>query len=170
MTIKLQAMVKLLLTFTLLLVPVTYRATPPPPMPQSAPDIGVAARLASNKIRKGGTVQGTVTLDIPLGYHVNSNRPLEKFLIASQLQIEAPQGIRIGTVVYPRPILRKLKFSKSKVSVFEGRAVIRFRVTVPASFPSRTVELKGHLRYQACNDDICFQPRTRDVSMSLRVD
>jgi DsbC/DsbD-like thiol-disulfide interchange protein len=163
-------MIKLLITITLLLVPVTFRATPASPMPQSAPDIGVAARLASDKVRKGGTVQGTVTMDIPSGYHVNSNRPLEKFLIASQLQIEAPKGIRAGSVVYPRPMLRKLKFSRSKVSVFEGRAVIRFSLTIPASFPSRTVELKGHLRYQACNDDICFQPRTRDVSVSLKLE
>jgi DsbC/DsbD-like thiol-disulfide interchange protein len=163
-------MTKLLVTITLLLVPATFRATPPPPTPQSAPEIGVSARLASNKVRKGGTVQGTVTMDIPSGYHVNSNRPLEKFLIASQLQIEAPKGVRVGSLVYPRPILRKLKFSKSRVSVFEGRAVIRFSVTVPASFPSRTVELKGHSRYQACNDDICFPPRTRDVSVRLKVE
>jgi DsbC/DsbD-like thiol-disulfide interchange protein len=163
-------MIKLPLTITLLLVPANFLATPLPATPQSAPDIGLSARLASNKVRKGGTVQGTVTMDIPSGYHVNSNRPLEKFLIASQLQIEAPKGMRVGTVVYPRPILRKLKFSKSKVSVFEGRAVIRFSVTVRASFPSRTVELKGHLRYQACNDDICFPPRTRDVSVSLKVE
>jgi DsbC/DsbD-like thiol-disulfide interchange protein len=163
-------MTKLLLTIILLLVPITYLATPPPPTPQSAPDISLSGRLASDKVRKGGTVQGTVTMDIPSGYHVNSNRPLEKFLIASQLQIEAPKGVRVGSVVYPRPILRKLKFSKSKVSVFEGRAVIRFSVTVPPSFPSRKVELKGHLRYQACNDDICFPPRTRDVSVSLKVE
>ena len=163
-------MIKLLLTITLLLVPANFLATPLPLTPQSAPDIGVSARLAADKVRKGGTVQGTVTMGIPSGYHVNSNRPLEKFLIASQLQIEAPKGMRVGTVVYPRPILRKLKFSKSKVSVFEGRAVIRFSVTVPAGFPSRTVELKGHLRYQACNDDICFPPRTRDVSVSLKVE
>jgi thioredoxin:protein disulfide reductase len=163
-------MIKLLLTTALLLVPANFLATPLPPTPQSAPDIGVSERLASDKVRKGGTVQGTVTMDIPSGYHVNSNRPLEKFLIASQLQIEAPKGMRVGSVVYPRPVLRKLKFSKSKVSVFEGRAVIRFSVTVPASFPSRTVELKGHLRYQACNDDTCFPPRTRDASVGLKVE
>lgn len=163
-------MIKLLLTTALLLVPANFLATPLPPTPQSAPDIGVSERLASDKVRKGGTVQGTVTMDIPSGYHVNSNRPLEKFLIASQLQIEAPKGMRAGSVVYPRPVLRKLKFSKSKVSVFEGRTVIRFSVTVPASFPSRTVQLKGHLRYQACNDDICFPPRTRDVSVGLKVE
>ena len=43
-------------------------------------------------------MKGTVVMEIPSGYHTNSNRPLEKFLIATQLQIEAPQGIRVGPV------------------------------------------------------------------------
>jgi DsbC/DsbD-like thiol-disulfide interchange protein len=159
-------MMKLLFTITLLLIPTSFMATSPP---QSAPDIGLSARLASDKVRKGGTVQGTVTMDIPSGYHVNSNRPLEKFLIASQLRIEAPNGMRVGTITYPRAVLRKLKFSKSKVSVFEGRAVMRFSVTVPAGFASQAVELKAHIRYQACNDNLCFPPRSRDVSVWVTI-
>jgi thiol:disulfide interchange protein DsbD len=138
--------------------------------PQSAPNIGVNAQLASEKVRKGGRVQGTVVMDIPSGYHVNSNRPLEKYLIASQLQFETPAGVRVGPIVYPRALLRSLKFSKSKVSVFEGHTTIRFSVAVPASFKSDSVELKGRLRYQACNDDVCFPPRTTEVKVWLKVE
>src|SRR6266850_486960 len=106
---------QLTITTALLLVPATFLATP---VPQSAPNIPVNGSLASNKTQRGRTVQGTVTMDIPSGYHVNSNRPLEKFLIATQLQIEAPKEIRVGPVVYPRALLRSLKFSKNRVSVF----------------------------------------------------
>lgn len=109
-------------------------------------------------------------MDIPSGYHANSNRPLEKFLIATQLQVEAPQGVRIGAIVYPRAVLRSLKFSKSKVSVFEGRTTIRFNVTVPRSFNGNSAELKARLRFQACNDETCFQPQTREVKMWLSVE
>ena len=145
----------------------TYFATP---APQSAPTIPVNGSLASNKTQRGRTVQGTVVMDVPSGYHVNSNRPLEKFLIPTQLQIEAPKGIRVGTTVYPRPLLRSLKFSKSKVSVFEGRTTIRFNITVPRSFTGNSAELKARLRFQSCNDEVCFPPQTREVSMSLNVE
>jgi DsbC/DsbD-like thiol-disulfide interchange protein len=159
--------IKLALAMALLLVPSNFFASK---LPQSAPDIGVNARLASDKVRKGGRVQGTVVMDIPSGYHINSNRPLEKYLIASQLQFEAPAGVRVGPIVFPRPVLRSLKFSKSKVSVFEGHTTIRFSVTVPASFKSNSVELKGRLRYQACNDDVCFPPKTTEVKVWLKVE
>ena len=158
---------KLTLTTALLLIPNAFLATP---VRQSAPNIPVNGSLATNKIGRGRTVRGTVVMDIPSGYHANSNRPLEKFLIATQLQIEAPKGIRVGPILYPRPLLRSLKFSKSKVSVFEGRTTMRFSVTVPASFAGNSAELKARLRFQSCNDDLCFPPQTREVSMWLQVE
>jgi hypothetical protein len=159
--------IKLALATLLLLVPANFFAVT---LPQSAPDISVNAQLASDKVRKGGRVQGTVVMDIPSGYHVNSNRPSEKYLIASQLQFEAPAGVRVSPIRYPRAVLRSLKFSKSKVSVFEGRTTIRFSVTVPASFKSNSAELKGRLRYQACSDDYCFPPKTSEVKVWLKVE
>lgn len=158
---------KLALTTTLMLLPGSFFATP---LPQSAPNIPVNGSLASNKTQRGRTVQGTISVDIPSGYHVNSNRPLEKFLIATQVQIEAPKGIRVGPVLYPRPLLRSLKFSKSKVSVFEGRATIRFSVTVTRGFNGNSAELKARLRFQSCNDDLCFPPQTREVKLWLNVE
>ena len=162
-----QLITRLTLATALLLVPANFlRAA----MPQSAPNVAVNGSLAANKIGRGRSVQGTVVMEIPSGYHANSNRPLEKFLIATHLQIEAPNGIRVGPIGYPRALLRSLKFSKNKVSVFEGRATMRFSVTVSRSFTGNSAELKGRLRYQACNDDTCFPPQTREVKMWLGVE
>jgi DsbC/DsbD-like thiol-disulfide interchange protein len=108
-------------------------------------------------------------MEIPAGYHVNSNRPLEKFLIPTQLQVEAPDGVRVSAVSYPRALLRKLKFSKNKVSVYEGRATMRFNVTVPAGFGADSTELKARLKYQSCNDEVCFPPQTREVRIPVRI-
>jgi len=55
------------------------------------------------------------------------------------------------------------------VSVYEGRATMRFNVTVPANFSMGSTELKAHLRYQSCNDEVCFPPQSRDVSLWLNV-
>ena len=140
------------------------------PAPQSPPNIQVSGKLSPDKVKRGGRVQGTVIMEIPSGYHVNSNRPLERFLIPTQLTIDAPSGIRVGPSLYPRPTLRSLKFSKNKVAVFEGRTTIRFTVTIPASVSPGSKELKGKLRYQSCNDDFCFPPQTREVSIWLNVE
>ena len=138
--------------------------------PQSAPNIVINASLAANKIQRGRNVQATVVMDIPSGYHINSSRPLERFLIPTQVKVDAPRGIRVGLVSYPRAVLRSFKFSKNRVSVYEGRATMRFNVTVPRDASTGSKEIKVRLRYQSCNDEVCFPPQQRELSLWLNVD
>ncbi len=158
--------VRIFLAAAVLVSPATFHATT---LPQAAPNIAINGQLSSDKVQRGRTVQGTLVMDIPAGFHVNSSKPLEKFLIATQLQIQAPNSIRVGPIVYPRAVLRNFKFSKNRVSVYEGRATMRFNVTVPATAAAGQNELKARLRYQSCNDESCFPPQTREVSLWLTV-
>ena len=125
------------------------------PAPAPEPNIGVNGYYANDKAQRGRTVQAAIVMEIPSGYHVNSNRPLGKYAIATSLKIEAPRGITIGPVTYPRAIVRKLKASNNEaLAVYEGRAIIRFNVTVPASYQGSEIVLKARLRYQSCNDEV----------------
>ena len=137
---------------------------------QSASDVNVSGSIAPDKIKKGHVVRATVVMDIPGGLHVQSNRPLDKYLVATKLDVETPSGMNVGPISYPRAVMRNLKFSKGAVAVFEGRAVMRFNVTVPASYNGSSGEIKGKLRFQACNDESCFPPVTREVKMWLNVE
>ncbi|MFZ0063306.1 MAG: protein-disulfide reductase DsbD N-terminal domain-containing protein [Pyrinomonadaceae bacterium] len=136
---------------------------------QSPPNINVSGYVSGDTVRRGSSAQAVVVMEIPSGFHVHSNRPLEKFLIATQLDVEAPQGVRVSRVVYPRALLRSLKFSKNRVAVYEGRAMMRFNVTVPANFGADSTQLKAKLRYQSCNDELCFPPQTREVWINVKV-
>jgi len=134
------------------------------------PNISVNGSLASSKVARGRSVQATVVMEIPRGYHVHSNRPLEKFLIGTQLQVEAARGLRVGPVSYPRALMRNLKFSKNRVAVYEGRVVMRFTVAVPRNFATGSTEIKAKVRYQSCDDEVCFPPQTREVKLWLKIE
>jgi hypothetical protein len=158
---------RLILLLALFLFPAILHSTS---LAQSAADINVSGWVKPDKIKRARSTQGNVVMEIPSGLHVQSNKPLDKFLVPTKLEIDAPQGVRVGSIIYPRAILRNLKFSKGKVAVYEGRALIRFNVTVPASFSENAAEIKGRLRFQACNDEACFPPVTREVKMWLNVE
>jgi thiol:disulfide interchange protein DsbD len=151
----------------LLLLPATLYSKP---APQSASDVNVSGAVAPDKIKKGRSVRATVVMDIPHGLHIQSNKPLDKFLVPTKLDVETPSGMNVGPISYPRPVMRKLKFSKGNVAVYEGKAMIRFNVTVPANYSGGSGEIKGKLRFQACNDESCFPPVTREVKMWLNVE
>jgi DsbC/DsbD-like thiol-disulfide interchange protein len=159
--------VRLLSGTVLLLLPVTLHSNP---IPQSAADVNVSGSLTPDKTKKGRTIKGSVVMEIPSGLHVQSNKPLDKFLIPTKLDLETPSGLRVGPISYPRAVMRNLKFSKGAVAVYEGRATMRFSVMVPANYNGGSGEIKGKVRFQACNDDACFAPVTREVKMWLNVE
>jgi len=161
------ALFRLTLLTTLLLLPVSLYSTP---VPQTAADVQVSGAIKPDKVKKSSTTRGLVVLDIPASLHVQSNKPADKYLVPTKLELEAPDGIKIGPVTYPRAIVRKLKFSKTALTVYEGRAFFRFNVTVPANYSGSSGEIRGKIRFQACNEDACFPPLTREVKMLLNVE
>ncbi|MGH9906109.1 MAG: hypothetical protein ACRD8U_11080, partial [Pyrinomonadaceae bacterium] len=90
---------QVVLAATLMLVPAHFDAGP---RPQSPPNISVNGYVSGDRVPRGRAARAVVVMEIPSGYHVNSNRPLEKFLIPTQLQNEAPGGVRVSAVSYPR--------------------------------------------------------------------
>src|SRR5919108_6550398 len=111
----------------ILLIPATFYSNP---VPQSSADVGVSGSLAPDKVKKGRVVRASVVMDIPSGLHVQSSKPLDKFLVATKLDVETPSGMKVGPISYPRALMRKLKFSKGMVAVYEGKSMVRFNVTV----------------------------------------
>lgn len=138
--------------------------------PAPEPNIGVNGYFASDRAQRGRIVQAAIVMEIPSGYHVNANRPLNKYSIPTSLKIESSSGARVGAVMYPRAIVRKLQaVNNEPLAVYEGRAILRFSVTVPASYQEGSLHLKARLRYQSCNDEVCFPPKNQDVDMALDV-
>jgi len=165
--IKQSLLSKLVLLMGVLVIPATLYSTP---LPQSASDVKITGSIAPDKTKKGRTVRAHIVMEIPHGLHVQSNKPLDKFLIATKLDVETPTGITAGAVSYPRAVMRSLKFSKNKVAVYEGRTSIRFPVRVQPNYAGGAAEIRGKLRFQACNDDACFPPVTREVKMWINVE
>jgi DsbC/DsbD-like thiol-disulfide interchange protein len=158
-----------ILAMALLLIPVNFYASPPSITVPAQPDIGINGFFSTDKAQRGRTVQAAVVIDIPGGYHVNANKPLGKYAIPTVLNLEAPNGVRVSPVLYPRASVRSFPFSKEQLAVYEGRAVLRFNVTIPANFDAGVTELRARLRYQSCSDDTCFQPETRAINMPIGV-
>lgn len=132
-------------------------------------DVGVNGFYATNKAQQGRTVQAAIVLDIPPGFHVNANRVPNKFSVPTTVRIETPDGVRASAVTFPRAKVQKLGFSKEPLALFDGRAIMRFNVTFPANFQTGVTELKAKVRYQACNNEICYPPTTREITMPIAV-
>jgi len=121
------------------------------------------------KVKSGSAVEAAVVIDIDHGYHINSNRPAESFLIPTSLKLQRVAGLTVARVVYPKAKLQKFTFSEKPMSVFEGKAVLRFNARALSSLAAGNHALKGKLTVQACNDQQCLRPQTIDVEIPFEV-
>jgi DsbC/DsbD-like thiol-disulfide interchange protein len=157
----------LIVTVTLaasLILPGTFQAAPAP-----EPNISVVGYFGTDKAQRGRPLQTAIVIDVPSGYHINSSKPLETYLIATSLKVDAPGGVRVGPVSYPRPMLKSFKFSQKKLSVYEGQARLKFTLTIPANYSGGAVDLKTRVRLQSCNDEVCFPPKSYEQNMRINV-
>ena len=103
------------------------------------------------------------------GLHVNSNEPLEEFLIPTVLTLDPPPGVELGAVAWPTPILFESAGSEQPLAVFEEEFVIGAALTLAADLPPGDYVVPGALRYQACDERMCYIPTTVPVEFALRV-
>lgn len=124
--------------------------------------------IGNGTVKRGGATRGTIVLNIPGGLHVNSNRPNNEYAIPTVVSLSSREA-KVSAVSYPRGASRKFGFSEKPISVYEGRATFGFNVTVPASFKGNVVRIRAVVKYQSCNDEVCFPPKTQEITLSARV-
>ncbi len=108
-----------------------------------------------------------VLAEIAPGYHINAAKPLQEFLIPTQLSANPPAGLRVLEAAYPRASLKQFAFSDEKMAVYDGTIVLGLRVATSPRIPRGEVVLPLELRYQACNDKLCLPPTTLPLQVNV---
>ena len=103
------------------------------------------------------------------GLHVNSEAPLEDFLIPTVLTLDPPEGIELDGVAWPEPILLEQQGAEKPLAVFEEEFVIGASFALAGDLAPGDYVVPGALRYQACDERMCYIPATVEVSFPVRV-
>jgi hypothetical protein len=135
---------------------------------QMAPTLTVAP-VPTVKAKKGGEAVVSLHANLPAGYHANSNTPTDAYLIPLALKWTSGPLQQEG-IAYPKAEMEKYSFSDKPLSVVTGDFTITAKFKVPADAPSGPAAENGTLRYQACNDHMCFPPKSVNVSVSLNIE
>lgn len=148
-------------------------AGPPPPAPPAQGEhVNVNGFFSVDPAQQGTTFQAAIVMEIPRGLHVNSNRPLGKYSVPTSVKIDAPRGLRITPVSYPRGAVRTFRFggtAAERLAVYEGRAIMRFSVTVPAGYELGVARIRANVQFQSCSDEVCFPPARRELVLPIAI-
>ncbi len=135
---------------------------------QTSPTLTVAP-VPTVKVRKGSVAAVTLRAVLPPGFHANSNKPSDEYLIPLTLKWTGGP-LTVESVEYPKGSLEKYPFSPKPLSVVTGEFSISTKFKVPANAPNGAAAQNGTLRYQACNDHMCFAPKSVPISVTLEIE
>jgi DsbC/DsbD-like thiol-disulfide interchange protein len=133
------------------------------------PRARVTATAPGDPVAPGSTTTVTLRVQLPDGVHVQSDRPRDPNLIPTSVTIEAPAGVSVEHVAYPAPSDFVLAGQRAPLLVFGHDFVVSVRLAVAASVDEGTITVPLVLRYQACNDHLCFAPARAPAQWTITV-
>ena len=127
--------------------------------------VSPAAQITAK--RGGSGVTQVLNVNVLPGFHVNSDKPKDEFLIPLKLTwLSGP--LEAGTITYPKP--EDIKVGHDMLSVFTGSFTIQTHFKVRDSASPGPAIMTGKLRYQACNNQMCFRPSSVDIRLPVQIE
>jgi hypothetical protein len=133
------------------------------------PRAEVTPVVETTPVRAGAPATLTLTVRLPKDIHVQSDKPRDPLLIPTALTIEAPAGITVTAIEYPKPTDLAQPGRTEPLAVFGSEFAIRAKVSLGEGVPAGDLKVPGTLRYQACNDTVCFPPTRATTEWLLSV-
>ena len=118
-------------------------------------------------VKRGESAKQVLKAVILDGFHVNSDKPKDDYLIPLKLTWAAGP-LEAKAISYPKP--EELELNGSHMLVYTGTVPIETEFVVAKDAPKGPATIAGKLKYQACNSNMCFQPKTIDVKVSVVIE
>ncbi len=135
---------------------------------QDTKHLSVNYSLNKNTYSSDETIKVSLKVSINSPYHINSNKSNDPDLITTSVSVKSGDFKSVG-ISYPKDKLYKFEFSESEVRVFEGNITIRCKVKPKKELTDGNYTIPLQLYYQACDDKMCFPPKTVDIDIPVNI-
>ena len=110
--------------------------------------------------------QLSIKLNIPEGWHINSNKPLQEGLIPTTVSVAADNlNWTLHKVIFPEAKTASLGFQKEPLSLYQGNTEIYLQIKGKTG---STRILPIELGIQACNDKVCLPPEKLTLRLAMQ--
>jgi hypothetical protein len=133
------------------------------------PDITVAAAPIAGPVKAGGTVTVRLSVRLPQDVHVQSDKPRDPSLIPTALTLVPPSGFSVDRITYPKAIDLSQSGRAEPLAVFGGEFIIEARLAAREGIAPGEHQVQATLRYQACNETLCFAPARATAQWTITV-
>ena len=134
--------------------------------PQAA-DIEVLVDAES--VPAGSELKVGVAVSLAEGFHVQSDAPRDPALIPTVMTVDPPASVTVQEIVFPAASELMQRGSDQTLAVFEQRFTIGVRLAFSASLEPGDLVIPGRLRYQTCDEAMCYAPTSASFNWTVHV-
>lgn len=139
-------------------------------LPSPAAVVKPQTFVSLEPVPRGKSFEIAIVVEIAKGFHMNSHKPSDPYLIPTNLTPQLSSGFDLVDTIYPEGHQEKFSFSPNKpLNVYTGKVILRLKLTARPNAPLGATTLPITLRYQACNDTTCLQPVKIPVDAKFEV-
>jgi thiol:disulfide interchange protein len=124
--------------------------------------------LVEGSVRAGSTARVALKVTVPEGLHTQSNKPRDPSLIAARVMADPPEGATLTEIVWPAPIDFKQAGFSQPLAVFEREFLVGVQIAIAPTLSGEII-VPVKLRYQACDEKICYLPATAETAWRISV-
>ncbi len=125
--------------------------------------------VSATGVKPGDRVHLALRVVVPEGLHLQSDRPRDPTYIPTTLWVD-PARATVRELVFPPSTDFRVEGLPEALAVFEHDILIGIDALIPSATASGNLTIPARLRYQACDNKVCYPPRTVDAAWTVKID
>ncbi len=128
----------------------------------------LTAYASQDTARRGNRI--TLILDVQLPPKMHIYAPDVEGYLPTSFSIRSNPVFTVHDPTFPKPEILDLPAIKERVPVYEGKLRVSRDITIsPELRDAKQLEISGAFGYQACDDKICYTPRTVPLNFLIKL-
>jgi thiol:disulfide interchange protein DsbD len=119
-------------------------------------------------LHPGQKAWAAVVVEIGAQFHAQSHTPLDENFIKFEIKPDEDPSFKFGSPKYPPAKIEDYP-ALGKLSVYTGKIVVYLPIEVSATAKPGAIEIHGKIRFQACDDKVCFPPEQPKFTIKTEI-
>lgn len=143
-----------------------------------ADSVEVVATVEPSNVTPGAVVTIAVTFKHAQGFHTWPNEPVVPpayegvNAIATSIEVvSVPEGAEVNEIHWPEPVPVTVRYTHRRVELlsYVGETTARLLLGLSPNQSAGTAEVWLRVRFQACDERVCYPPKTEELNVSFQV-
>lgn len=137
--------------------------------PQNTEYLKLSAFSGKDKYSNTDTIKIALRISIGEKYHINSYKVEDPTLIKTTVTGNSDKFKLLNTY-FPKDKKLKFEFSENEINVYENEITVGLTFLPVSKLEDGSYEIPLKFNFQACDDKVCYSPKTLSEIITVKID